>query len=122
MAIGIQYWSPDASCQNKSVAHSCKATNILIQRINSKTAHTGAVIGAVLSMAVGERLVHNDIGWSIHVNGLANLITERRSQGERDLPPELCNFLILSVYPLLHRDKANRTLSEILPTMYSTFL
>lgn len=109
MAIGIRHWSPDASCQEKAVAHSCKAANIIIQRIKSETAHTGAVLGAVLSMAIGERLMHNDLIWNIHVDGLANLITERRSQGECDLPPVLSNFLILSVYPLLRRDKANRS-------------
>ncbi|RDL37372.1 Uncharacterized protein BP5553_04805 [Venustampulla echinocandica] len=95
MAIGIRHWSPDASCQEKAVAHSCKAANIIIQHIKSKTAHASAILGAVLSMAIGERLVHNDLVWNIHVDGLANLITERRSQGEYDLPPVLCNFLIL---------------------------
>jgi hypothetical protein len=103
MAIGIRYWSPNVSYQKKSVAHSSKAANIIIQRIKSETAHTGAVIGAVLSMAIGERLMHNDLIWNIHVDGLANLSTERRSQGECDLPPVLCDFLILCVYPLLPR-------------------
>jgi hypothetical protein len=108
MAIGIRYWSPNVSYQKKSVAHSSKAANIIIQRIKFETAHTGAVIGAVLSMAIGERLMHNDLIWNIHVDGLANIITERRSQGEYNLPPVLCDFLILCVYPLLPRGKANR--------------
>ncbi|KAI9825940.1 MAG: hypothetical protein M1819_000459 [Sarea resinae] len=95
MAIGIRHWSPDASCQEKAVAHSCKAANLIVQHITSETAHTGAVLGAVLSMAIGERLMHNDLLWNIHVDGLANLITERRSQGEFDVPPVLCNFLLL---------------------------
>ena len=99
MAIGIQHWSPDSSCQEKALSHWNKATNIIIQRLKSDTAHTGAVMGAVLSMALGERLMHNDLLWSIHVEGLANLIIERQARGERDLPPELCNFLILCVYP-----------------------
>lgn len=51
--------------------------------------------------------MHNDLIWNIHVKGLANLITER--QGECDLPPVLCNFLILSVYLLLRPNKANRS-------------
>lgn len=107
MAIGIRHWSPDASCQENAVAHSSKAANIIIQRIKSETAHTDAVIGAVLSITIGERLVHNDLNWNIHVDGLANLIIERRTQGECDLPPVLCNFLILFVYPILRKDESN---------------
>jgi hypothetical protein len=76
MAIGMRHWSPAAACQEKAVAHSCKAANIIIQRIKSETAHTGALIGAVLSMAIGERLMHNDLIWNIHVDGLADLIKE----------------------------------------------
>ncbi|CAM1510873.1 Fc.00g083860.m01.CDS01 [Cosmosporella sp. VM-42] len=98
MSIGLRHWSPDASCQERAAALSFSATNIIVQRINSGAAHTGGVLGAVLSMAIGERLMHNDLHWKIHVDGLANLITERRSQGECDLPPMLSNFLILSVY------------------------
>ena len=107
MAIGIRHWSPDTSCQERAMAHSFNAANTIIQRIKSETAHTGAIIGAVLTMAIGERLMHNDLTWNIHVDGLANLITERRLRGERDLPPELCNFLLLSVFPLQRRFKAN---------------
>ncbi len=97
MAIGIRHWSPDASCQEKAVTHHCKAANLIIQRIMSGTAHTGAVITAVLSMIIGERLLHNDLTWNIHVDGLTSIITERRYQGQYDLPPLLCSFLILSV-------------------------
>ncbi|RDW57977.1 hypothetical protein BP6252_13388 [Coleophoma cylindrospora] len=98
MAIGIRHWSPDAPCQGKAVAHLCQAANIIIQRIKSESAHTGAVLEAVLSMAIGERLVHNDLTWNIHVNGLASLITERQTRGKCALPSMLCNFLILSVH------------------------
>ena len=97
IALGLGYWSQDASCQEKALMHSCKATHVVIQRIQSETAHTGAVIGAVLSMAIGERLVHNDITWNIHIGGLANLIIKRRSRGICDLPEVLYNFLILFV-------------------------
>jgi hypothetical protein len=101
MAMGIRYWSPDTPYQEKAMAHSSKAANIIIQRIKSETAHTGAVIEAVLSMAIEERLMHNGLIWNIHVDGLADLITYRRSHGEYDLPPVLCNFLTLSVFTLL---------------------
>ena len=62
MAMGIRYWSPDVEYQEKAIAHSCKATNIIIHRIKSETVHTGAVIEAVLSMAIEERIImHNDL-------------------------------------------------------------
>lgn len=107
MAIGLRHWSLDPSTQEKSLSHSCKAANIVVQRINTETAHTGGVLEAVLSMAIGERLVHNDRIWNIHIDGLANLITERRSQGASDLPLVVSNFLILFVCPLSCEDEAN---------------
>ncbi|OIW31260.1 hypothetical protein CONLIGDRAFT_713710 [Coniochaeta ligniaria NRRL 30616] len=95
LAIGMRHWSPDTSVQRKAVIHSSKAANIVIQRIKSETAHNSAVLGAVLSMAIGERLMNNTPIWNIHVDGLAKMITERLSQGEHDLPALLCNFLII---------------------------
>lgn len=108
MAIGMRHWSPDMVYQEKAVAHSCKAVHIIIQRIKSERAHTDAVLGAVLSMIIGERLMHNDLVWNVHVDGLANLIAERRSHSKCHLPAILRNFLILFVYPLPCQDKAYR--------------
>ncbi len=99
IAIVMRHWSPDMSVQRKAVIHSSKAANLVIQRIKSETAHNGAVLGAVLSMAIGERLLNNTPVWNIHIDGLADIITERRSQGEHDLPALLCNFLIMHVHP-----------------------
>ncbi|KAH8908114.1 hypothetical protein BR93DRAFT_927144 [Coniochaeta sp. PMI_546] len=103
IAIGMRHWSPDPSVQRKAVVHSSKAANIVIRRIQSETAHTSAVLGAVLSMAIGERLLNNTPVWHIHIEGLAKIITERYSQGERDLPALLSSFLImyLSLLPCI---------------------
>ncbi|KAK3692007.1 hypothetical protein B0T22DRAFT_634 [Podospora appendiculata] len=111
MAVGMQYWSPDASCQQKAVAHSCKATNLVVQRIQSGSAHTVAVLGAVLSMAVGERLAHNDATWDMHVGGLANMIADGYARGEREPPEVICHFLIIDSvnqlfnFPLVYQSK-----------------
>lgn len=111
IAVGIRQWSPDASCQEEAVVHTSKASNILIQHIKSATAHTAPVIVAVISMAIGERVAQNDLAWDIHIGGLANIIAERRAQGEGDLPSWLCDFLILDStnavfdFPLVYHRK-----------------
>ncbi|KAK3334053.1 hypothetical protein B0T19DRAFT_419970 [Cercophora scortea] len=111
LAVGMQYWSPDASCQQKAVAHSCKATNLVVQRIQSGSAHTVPVLGAVLSMAVAERLAHNHVTWNMHVNGLANIIAEGYARGEREPPEVICHFLTIDSvnhlfgFPLVYHSK-----------------
>lgn len=95
MAIGIRYWSPDVLYQQRAEAHSSKAVNIIIQRIESGHGHTDAVLGAVLSIAFGERLKHNDFAWNIHIDGLVQLVKDRRCQGVSELPFWLCDLLIL---------------------------
>ncbi len=95
LSIGLRFWPQDAESQTKALVHSCHAVRIVIQRIEAQSACTDAVIVAVLHLAVGERLVGNDDGWRVHVNGLAKLITERSQRGRMELPVSLCNILIL---------------------------
>lgn len=98
LSIGMRHWSPDPLVQEKAVVHSGKATRNVIQHIKSGTAHTSAVLGAVLSMAIGERLMNNTAVWNVHVDGLTKMITERRVLGEPYLPALMCDFLILYVH------------------------
>ena len=97
MAVGMRYWSPEVAYQQLAVFHSSRAANIIVQRIESGQAHTDAVLLAVTSMAFGERLMRNDQAWNIHIDGLAQMVRERRSQGEFGLPPSFCDLCVLSV-------------------------
>ncbi|KAK3326848.1 hypothetical protein B0H66DRAFT_530836 [Apodospora peruviana] len=94
VATGIRSWSPDLGCQEEAAVHAYKAVNLVIRRIRTETAHTDAVIGAVFHMAIGERLMHNDLAWEIHLGGLAELIVVRLARGQVHLPSMLANFLI----------------------------
>jgi len=95
LAIGMIHWSPAASDRERAVAHSSRASNVLVQRIKSGKAHTTAVMAAVMSMAIGARLAQEEVAWNIHIDGLASIIAERRAQGAMDSPGLLCDFLIM---------------------------
>lgn len=53
----------------------------MIERIGTGRGFTDGGLGAALTMAFGERLAQNDIGWNVHVSGVAQMIRERRSRG-----------------------------------------
>jgi hypothetical protein len=101
IAIGMRQWSPKVSYQELALHHSSNAADILVQHIQSGKPHTDAVIAAVATMAFGERLARNDMGWQVHINGLTQLIRERRTRNANSLPQWFYNLLILSVIPLL---------------------
>ncbi|KAI0858865.1 hypothetical protein F4860DRAFT_287598 [Xylaria cubensis] len=93
MAIGLRHWSPCREYQMIACESSSKATETIIQRIGSGQGVTDAVIAAVLTMAFGERLVHNDLAWNIHIDGAVRLVRERISQGLPALSPWIEDFL-----------------------------
>lgn len=97
IAIGIRHRSSDILFQQLAEVHASKAFNAVIQRIDSGKAYTDSVLGAVLTMALGERLMHNDLVWYIHMQGLAQLIQQRYSQGASALPLWFRNLILLSV-------------------------
>ncbi|KAH8893946.1 hypothetical protein GQ53DRAFT_101434 [Thozetella sp. PMI_491] len=97
MAAGIRQWSPDPSCQRRAEAHACKATHLLIQHFRSGSVHTDAILGAVSSMAVGERTAGNDAAWFIHLDGLAQIMRERHAQGMPEIPGWLCDIFISDI-------------------------
>lgn len=99
MAIGEKYWSPNVASKRRAEVHSNLAVNTVIQRIQSRQAQTDGVLGAVMTMAFGERLARNDVGWNVHIDGVAQIIKERHARGIFDLPPWFLDLQILSVIP-----------------------
>ncbi|KAI0173518.1 hypothetical protein GGR52DRAFT_389024 [Hypoxylon sp. FL1284] len=95
MAVGMRYWAPSLRYQRMAEDHSSRATNFIIQHITSGRAHTAAVLAAVLTMAFGARLVHDDAAWNVHVDGLASLVAERYAAGRDYLPQWFYDVIIL---------------------------
>ncbi|KAI8631870.1 hypothetical protein F5Y19DRAFT_422399, partial [Xylariaceae sp. FL1651] len=95
MSIGMRHWSPDRKYQQLARYHSSKATNTIIQRIQYGRAHTDAVLAAVMTMAFGERLRHNELAWNIHIDGAAQLVRDRISKGTLGTWPWFWDLLIL---------------------------
>ncbi|KAI0551809.1 hypothetical protein F4679DRAFT_124729 [Xylaria curta] len=94
MAIGLRHWSPCREYQMIAYESSSKAIKTIIQCIGSGRGVTDAVLAAVLTMAFGERLVHDDLAWNIHIDGAVRLVCERISQGLPALSPWIEDFLI----------------------------
>jgi hypothetical protein len=49
-------------------------------------------------MAFGASLENDDLAWNIHINGLAHIIEERKSQGTEALPSWLTGLVVQSVH------------------------
>ncbi|ETS79389.1 hypothetical protein PFICI_09242 [Pestalotiopsis fici W106-1] len=94
VAIELRHLAPDEECQK--IADQCwsSATSILIRHISSGTVYTDAIIGTVVTMAFGERLVHNEEAWNIHMDGLTQMVNHRYEHGERRLPSWLYDLVI----------------------------
>ncbi|RYC59100.1 hypothetical protein CHU98_g7107 [Xylaria longipes] len=97
LAIGLRHWPPERDCQQIACELSSKAAETIIQRIGSGRGASDAVLAAVLTMAFGERLVHNDLAWNIHIDGAVQLIYERISRGLPSLAPWLEDLLIKDI-------------------------
>lgn len=95
LAVAERYWSPDPTTQLSAQLHWNRAADIVIQHIQSDKAQSDAVLAAVLTMAFGERLAHNDDAWTIHINGLVHMIQERHSRGIFSMPPWFMHLIIL---------------------------
>lgn len=101
MAFALRHWSPRKNYQEIACDFSSKATETIIQRIGAGRGFTDAVLAAVLTLAFGERIVHNHVAWNIHIDGAVQLVSERASQGLPALSPLLEHLLIKCVRPLI---------------------
>ncbi|KAI1271090.1 hypothetical protein F5Y07DRAFT_393013 [Xylaria sp. FL0933] len=128
MAFGLRHWSPDSDYQQIACQYSSKATENIIQRIGSGRAATDAVVAAVLTMAFGERLVHNDLAWNIHIDGAVQMVNERIHQGLPALPPLLETILIVDTindvfeFPRFYHRKFISTARTVQGARYSTLI
>ena len=101
MAISMRHRSPCGEHWGKIQAdlHNWRAITIINQRIGSSDPVakklTDAMLGAVFTLAFGERVAHDEAAWKVHVDGLSQMIMLRRAQGEHLLPSWFQNLLVL---------------------------
>ncbi|KAL4994645.1 hypothetical protein BDV10DRAFT_197365 [Aspergillus recurvatus] len=94
LAVAVRQWSPDNSWQSKADYHSYTAVRLIKQRITSIETPSDGVLGAVITMALGASLAHDDIAWKIHMGGLAHIVKERVSRDPRSLPTWLIDLVV----------------------------
>ncbi|KAL4973656.1 hypothetical protein BDW66DRAFT_100158 [Aspergillus desertorum] len=94
LAVAVRQWSPDSSWQSKADYRSYTAIRLIKQRIKSIATPSDGVLGAVITMALGASLVHDDIAWKIHMDGLAHIVRERASRDPHSLPAWLIDLIV----------------------------
>lgn len=95
MVTAIRYWLPDLTCKLRSEMHSYRATAMLRDRLSSNNTYSDGFLGAVLTMALGERMVRNDTAWEVHMSGLVQTIEARQARGIESLPALFTDLTIL---------------------------
>ncbi|CAH0046143.1 unnamed protein product [Clonostachys solani] len=95
LAGGMRCWGPDKESQQNADLHLSRATNLLVDRISCEQVPSDAMIGAVMTMAFGERLADNDVAWNVHMEGLINMMQQRRHHGVSSLPPVFRSLIAL---------------------------
>ncbi|VUC36786.1 unnamed protein product [Clonostachys rosea] len=95
LAGGMRCWGPDEESQQNADLHLSRATNLLVDRISSEHVPSDAMIGAVMTMAFGERMADNDAAWNVHMEGLIRMMQQRWHHGVSELPPVFRSLVAL---------------------------
>ncbi|KAJ0161429.1 hypothetical protein CTA2_6226 [Colletotrichum tanaceti] len=93
LSVGIGHWSPEPTWRWDAGIHLHRAVSTMIERIGSGRGFTDGGLGAALTLAFGERLAQNDIGWQVHASGVAQMIRERRSRGIAQEPSRFFSLM-----------------------------
>ena len=99
VGVNMRHWSPDPAYQKRAEDHSSRAVSIIIDHIRSGTAHQDGVLGAVATMALSESLNRNESSWIMHLDGLAQVLEERKAKGVLDMPEWFIGFMIMYASP-----------------------
>lgn len=75
--------------------HSYRATTMMMECMSSDETYSDGFVGAVLTMALSERLKRNDAAWEVHMNGLIRIIEARKARWLESLPTLFYNLMIL---------------------------
>jgi hypothetical protein len=100
LAGGMRCWGPDEESQQNADLHLSRATKLLVDRISCEQVPSDAMMGAVMTMAFGERMADNDEAWNVHMEGLIRMMQQRRRHGASSLPPIFSSLIALFVQSL----------------------
>lgn len=81
MAVGMRHWSPQQAWQIQADACSSKALTSIIQRISWRQTYSDGFLLAIMTMAFGARLGGASSAWDVHVDGLVQILGDRRVRG-----------------------------------------
>lgn len=98
MSVAIRNWSPTITWKTKAYRHSYTAVNLIKNRLASTGFQNDGVLATVITMAFGASLEGDDLAWNVHINGLANMIKERRLKSD-SIPPGWLTGLIIQYVP-----------------------
>ncbi|KAJ5668372.1 uncharacterized protein N7477_006942 [Penicillium maclennaniae] len=118
MAIAVRLWSPDENWQIEAYQHSDTALNLIKRRLESAATSTDGVLGAVATMALGASLENDDIAWNIHIDGLVQILKERKLRSTDPPPPWLSDLVVLDSvnavfdFPRLYHESVVETLAD----------
>jgi hypothetical protein len=94
MAVGMRHWSPQPYWQLQAEVCSSKALTSIIQQISWRQTYSDGFLAAIMTMAFGARLGRADETWDVHVDGLVQIINDRRLRGIKE-PGWFCDILVL---------------------------
>ncbi|KAL4880310.1 hypothetical protein BJY04DRAFT_219304 [Aspergillus karnatakaensis] len=94
LAIAARQWSPDNAWQIQAEHHSCVAVNLIKESIMTASTRTDGILGAIITMAFGAALAHDDFAFKIHTEGLTQVIKDRLSRDPQTLPLWFVDFII----------------------------
>ncbi|KAL4899844.1 hypothetical protein BDW74DRAFT_106631 [Aspergillus multicolor] len=118
LAVAVRQWSPDNTWQSKADYHSYTAVRLIKQRIASVTTPSDGVLGAVITMALGASLGHDEAAWRIHMDGLAHIVEERVARDPQSLPSWFVDLIIqdsinnIFEFPRVWHQRIVQTLGE----------
>ncbi|KAL3470330.1 hypothetical protein BJX99DRAFT_264322 [Aspergillus californicus] len=95
LAVAVRQWSPENSWQSKADYHSYLAVKLIKQQVTSTATPSDGVLGAVITMAFGAVLAHEDEAWRVHIDGLARIITEREARNSLALPSWFLDLVVI---------------------------
>ncbi|KUL86426.1 hypothetical protein ZTR_08086 [Talaromyces verruculosus] len=94
MAVGMRHWSPQQAWQIQADACSSKALTSIIQRISWQQTYSDGFLLTIMTMAFGARLGGTGSAWDVHVDGLVQILEDRRVRGIGE-PGWFCDILVL---------------------------
>lgn len=94
MAVGMRHWSPQQAWQIQAEVCSSKALTSIIQRISWRQTYSDGFLLTVMTMAFEARLGGASSAWDVHVDGLVQILKDRRARGIGE-PGWFCDILVL---------------------------